>query len=230
MCPSDTWPPDVRHLPTQDELPCDDGVPMETARHRQQMNLLIQTLQPWLATRGDGFVGGNMFVYFSPQQLRGEDFKGPDCFVALGVPPGERKSWVVWEEGKPPDLVIELLSPATAGYDKSDKLRLYQDRMQVPEYYWYDPFQSADWAGFQRLSGRYRPIAPDARGNLPSPLLGLSLTRWRGCYEGVEAVWLRWMTPEGRLLPTGEERAEAAEAELQRLRALLARRDGDRNP
>jgi len=227
--PSDTWPPDV-HLPTQDELPCDDGVPMESGRHRQQMILLIQTLQPWLAVRGDGFVGGNMFVYFSPSQLRGEDVRGPDCFVALGVPPGERKSWVVWEEGKPPDVVIELLSPATAEQDRTTKLRLYRDRLRVPEYYWYDPFDPADWAGFQRLSGRYQPIAADSRGNLPSPLLGLCLTRWRGRYEGVEATWLRWTTPDGALLPTGDERAEAAEAELQRLRALLARGDGEDTP
>ena len=32
-------PTDITRLPTQDELPCDDGEPMETARHRQQMIL-----------------------------------------------------------------------------------------------------------------------------------------------------------------------------------------------
>jgi Uma2 family endonuclease len=32
-----------------------------------------------------------------------------------------RKSWVVWQEGKVPNIVIELLSDTTANHDKSDK-------------------------------------------------------------------------------------------------------------
>ncbi|MBM4258323.1 MAG: Uma2 family endonuclease [Deltaproteobacteria bacterium] len=94
--------------PTQDELPCDDGEPMETARHRQQMFLLLETLHPWLDQRSDGYAGGNMFLYFSLAQVRHQDFRGPDFFAVLGVPKGERKSWVVWEEGKGPDVIIEL--------------------------------------------------------------------------------------------------------------------------
>ncbi|WP_414425792.1 Uma2 family endonuclease [Synechococcus sp. R70.1] len=102
------WPP------TQDELPYDDGEPMESWRHRCQMDLLISTTQTWLQQRPDGFVGGNMFLYYSLEQTRGRNFKGPDYFVVLGVPKGERKSWVIWEQGKGPDVVIELLSPSTA--------------------------------------------------------------------------------------------------------------------
>lgn len=92
---------------------------METWRHYVQMQLLINTLEPWLEKRGEGFVGGNMFVYYSLAQIRNQDFKGPDFFVVLDVPRGERKSWVVWEEGKGPDVVIELLSASTAEYDKA---------------------------------------------------------------------------------------------------------------
>ena len=100
--------------PTQDELPFDDGVPMETQRHKMQMDLLIDPLIPWLEPREDGYVGGNMFLYFSLAQVRNQDFKGPDFIAVLGVPKKERKSWVVWEEGKAPDVIIELLSPSTA--------------------------------------------------------------------------------------------------------------------
>jgi len=42
--------------PTQDDLPCDDGVPMETQRHKLQMELLIDSLLPWLDAREDGGV------------------------------------------------------------------------------------------------------------------------------------------------------------------------------
>ena len=41
-------------LPNQDQLPCDDGEPMETQRHKMQMDLLIETLYPWLETRDNG--------------------------------------------------------------------------------------------------------------------------------------------------------------------------------
>ena len=100
---------------------------METERHRLQMELLINSLKPWLEQREDGYVGGNMFVYFSLAQVRHQDFKGPDFFAVLGVPKGERKSWVVWEEGKGPDVVIELLSNSTAELDKTDKKQVYQN-------------------------------------------------------------------------------------------------------
>ena len=60
-------PPRIERLPTQDELPCDDGVPMETERHRLQMELLLNTLNPWL--EGGGYAGGNMFMYYSPAQV-----------------------------------------------------------------------------------------------------------------------------------------------------------------
>ncbi|RKZ39475.1 MAG: Uma2 family endonuclease, partial [Candidatus Parabeggiatoa sp. nov. 3] len=57
-------------LPTQNNLPDGDGVPMETERHKKQMDLLVDSLEPWLGERG--YVGGNMFVYFSLKQLKNE--------------------------------------------------------------------------------------------------------------------------------------------------------------
>lgn len=207
--------------PTQDELPCDDGEPMETGRHRQQMQLLIETLKPWLRARGDGYVAGNMFVYYSLAQVRHQDFKGPDVFVVLDVPQHERKSWVVWEEGKPPDVVIELLSESTAEVDKTTKKRIYESRMRVAEYFWFDPFAPSDWAGFRLRGDHYEPLEPDENDSLPSHALGLTLTRWQGVYDDVEATWLRWATADGILLSTGEERADQAESRAERLAARL---------
>ncbi len=120
--------------PGQDDLPCDDGEPMETQRHKLQMDLLIDGLTIWLDQRSDGYVNGNMFVYYSMEQVRNRDFKGPDFFAVVGVPKGERKSWVSWEEGKAPDVVIELLSDSTAEYDRTRKKQIYQDQMRVSEY------------------------------------------------------------------------------------------------
>jgi Uma2 family endonuclease len=232
--------PYVTLPPTQDELPCEDGVPMETERHKLQMDLLIYPLKPWLARQPEGgYVHGNMFVHFSLKQARNQDFRGPDVFVVLGVPARERKSWVVWEEGKGPDVVIDLLSAATAAEDKGRKKKVYQDQLKVDEYFWFDPFDPDDWTGFELRRGTYQAIFPDDQDRLISWRLGLALVRWPGVYAGVEATWLRWATLEGDLLPTSEEalaaerqraeaeaqRAAVAEAEVARLRGLLAGQD-----
>lgn len=77
-----------------------------------------------------------MFVYYSTAQVRDRNFQGPDVFAVLDVPRGERKSWVLWEEGKRPDVVIELLSDSTAQRDKTEKKQLYQNCLRVTEYFW----------------------------------------------------------------------------------------------
>jgi Uma2 family endonuclease len=217
--------PYVTLPPTQAELPCDDGIPMETQRHKYQMDLLIETLELWLAQREDGFVSGNMFVYYSMAQVRNKDFKGPDFFVVLGVPKGERRSWVVWEEGKAPDVVIELLSESTAQADKNEKKLIYQNQMRVPEYFWFDPFNPDDWAGFSIQQGVYQLLVPNERNQLVSQSLGLGLQCWQGKYRGVETVWLRWATLEGELLPTG---AEIAQQEYQRAEQERQRAEQER--
>ena len=203
-------------LPTQDDLPCDDGMPMETPRHGFQMWLLIDALQGWLRARGNGFAGGNMFLYYSLEQIRHRDFIGPDFFVALNVPLGERKSWVVWEQGRTPDLVVELLSGSTARYDKTGKKELYARQVRVPEYYWYDPFNPTDFAGFKLVGGVYQPLHPDPQGRILSPALQLCLGCWKGVYLEVETTWLRWFTPEGEMLPNKDEIAERKADDAQR--------------
>ncbi|WP_013324718.1 Uma2 family endonuclease [Gloeothece verrucosa] len=204
-------------LPTQDELPCDDGVPMETQRHKIQLDLLIDGLLLWLEQRQDGYVGGNMFLYYSMAQLRNQDFLGPDFFAVIDVPKVERKSWVVWQEEKAPDVIIELLSESTASQDKNQKKLIYQNQLRIPEYYWFDPFNPDDWAGFSLQNGTYQLIETDAHNQLISQRLGLALTRWYGIYKGIETTWLRWANLEGDILFTPEEyQKQRAEQEHQR--------------
>lgn len=219
--------------PTQDDLPCDDGIPMETQRHKLQMDLLIQPLSTWLVQeQRDGFVSGNMFVYFSPSQVRNQDYRGPDVFVVLDVPLGERKSWVVWQEGKAPDVVIELLSDSTRERDKTEKKQVYQQQLRVPEYFWYDPFNPEDFAGFSLQRGQYEPLTPSEQNGLVSQSLGLALVCWQGQYQGVETVWLRWAHLDGTVLPTTEEIAleerQRAEQEYQRAEQEYQRAEEER--
>ena len=195
------------NLPPLDDLACDDDIPMETEQHKLQMDLLIYSLKPWLAQRPDGYVGGNMFVHFIDQAGHRE-FRGPDVFVALGVPKGIRKNWVVWQEGKEPDVVIELLSASTLKEDKNEKKQVYQNQLRVKEYFWFDPLNPTDFAGFSLQRGSYQRLPVDRDGRLISQQLGLALIRWQGSYEDLDTIWLRWETLDGVLLLAPQEIAK----------------------
>ena len=209
--------------PGQDELPCEDGEPMETPKHRQQMSLLIESLQLHLADRPDVFIGGNMAVYYSMLQVQRMDFRAPDFFVVLGVEPRERKSWVVWEEdGRGPDLVIELLSESTEANDRGVKMRVYARALRVPEYYLFDPLTCVlEGYRLDPERGEYRAMTPGTDGWLGCATLGLRLGVAPGSYQGHRTDWLRWWLPDGTVLPTGVERAAAAEARVAELEARL---------
>ena len=212
-------------LPTQDDLPSCDGVPMETERHKKQMDLLIYSLEPWLGERG--YVGGNMFVYFSTQHLKNKDFRGPDVFVTLGLSNKERKSWVVWDEGKSPDIIIELLSESTAEEDKNSKKQIYQDQLKVAEYFWFDPYNPEDFKGFWLNRGVYEEM-PLKDESLLCKQLGLTLKLWRGVFKNIDTVWLRWATLEGEwLLLPDEAEAQRAEAEAQRAETEAQRAEAE---
>ena len=203
------------------------GYLWETARHFSQIVLLIETLQHRLSGR-DAFVAGNMFLYFSIERGRPAKAVGPDVFVALDVPSvreRERKSWLVWKEHKVPDVVIELLSDSTAAYDRTDKKFLYQDEMQVPEYFYADPF-SDEIAGFELIDGQYRQIVPDAQGRLVSKKLGLALGLWYGTYSELASDWWRFYTLDGEAIPTPAE-AERGEREAAQQQAEQAQQQAE---
>jgi Uma2 family endonuclease len=222
------------------ELVLDDGEPLETEWHTLELPLLRKLIGQAMAEAGrtDFYVGGNMFVYYSVEQAREvfeevkkggkqRTFRGPDVFWVDGVDPErERQVWIAWEEnGRLPDVIVELLSPSTASKDRGEKKDLYARVFRTAEYYLYDP-EARQLEGY-RLSGRsYRPIPPNGQGRLWSEQLGVFLGLWEGAVERRKGVWVRLFRPDGSLVPTAEEiaeaerrRAEAAEAELARLRA-----------
>jgi Uma2 family endonuclease len=123
-------------IPCEEDLPDSDGIPMDSERQALQMTLLALTARHHFRDRADVYVGMNMFVYFSPDQLKTLDFRGPDVFVVTGVDKRERRRWVVWTEGKGPDVVLEILSETTRAVDKTIKKDIYATRLRVPEYFW----------------------------------------------------------------------------------------------
>jgi Uma2 family endonuclease len=195
-----------------------DEPPLESSLHLQQLLLLLKCLDWLWKDRTDYFAAGNLTVYYSPNQLKSEDFRGPDLFVVLGTEKRPRKSWVIWEEdGQYPHIIIELLSDSTAKTDRGFKKTLYANVFRTPDYFWFDP-ASLEFQGFHLLDGAYEALEPNALGHLWSQQLGLFL--------GIYAETLRFFLPDGTLVPTPEETAEAeyqrAEAEQQRNARLVA--------
>ncbi|WP_044034813.1 Uma2 family endonuclease, partial [Microcystis aeruginosa] len=159
---------------------------------------------------------GNLTIYYSPNQKKSEFFRGPDFFVVLGTNPNpNRRSWVIWrEEGKYPNLIVEILSDSTGKVDREEKKQIYQDIFRTPDYFWFDP-ESLEFAGFTLISGQYQPIAPNSQGWLWSGQLGL--------YLGLSANKLRYFTPEGELVPTPAEAAQQAETQVEQERQKSAK-------
>jgi Uma2 family endonuclease len=217
-----------------------DGEPLESEWHVLQIHLLLEVIRQAMAERGrrDFFVCGNMFVYCSVEQARdvanGQPYlRGPDVFWMGGVEAkGFRNAWVSWEEGgRLPDVIIELLSPSTEEIDRTVKKDLYARIFRTPEYYLGES-QGRGLEGLELAGPAYRPMAPDELGRFWSEQLGAFLGLWHGVWKGQEGDWLRLFHADGSLVPTEAEaagqraaverqRAEAAEAELARLRALL---------
>lgn len=192
-----------------------DEPPMETYQHMMAQLVLITSLQWHWRGRTDYFCAGNLTVFYSPNQKKSKDFAGPDFFVALDVDGTRpRRSWVVWQEdGKYPNVIVELLSDSTAKNDRGEKKRVYQDIFRTPEYFLFDP-HSFDFEGYCLVAGRYEPIPPDAAGRLRCEQLDLSL--------GVHGGELRFFTPDGLLVAKPSEAAELAEQRADAAEARVA--------
>lgn len=193
-----------------------DEPPLESDLHRQQMQLLIDCLNWWWHDRNDFYASGNLTIYYSPDQIRSRDLRGPDFFVVLGKERKPRESWVVWaENGKYPNLIIEILSDSTAAIDRGLKKQIYQDTFRTPDYFWFDP-ESLEFAGFHLVDGQYQPLEPNPQGWLWSQQLEL--------YLGIYEKKVRFFTSVGQMvLKEAEDQRRQKELAQQRAERLAAK-------
>jgi Uma2 family endonuclease len=204
------------------DYPTSDGKPMaETDWHRDLMMALIQTLSAYYADNPMVYISGKLLVFYEPGNRRRH--VSPDVFIARGVEKRQRPNYLIWDEAKGPEMVIELTSRTTREEDLEVKYGLYQ-RLRVSEYFLFDPlgeYLQPQLAGHRLSRGRYRAIA-QVQGRLPSNVLGLHLEshgRDLRLYDPAKKQWL----------PTSEERAARAESEIKRLQReldSLRRRNG----
>ncbi|MGB9774974.1 MAG: Uma2 family endonuclease [Anaerolineae bacterium] len=192
--------------------PESDGKPMaETDTHINQLIYLREALADYFRDDPNIYVAGNLFVYYvegDPTQV-----VAPDVFVVKGVPKGERRIFQVWKEGKGPDVVFELTSKKTRYEDLGTKKGLYEV-LGVQEYILFDPlgeYLQPRLMMFRLTPEGYRQVEEDP---LVSQVLGLELR--------VEGNLLRLVDPR-----TGERLLTPLEAQEARRQAEMARRQAE---
>jgi Uma2 family endonuclease len=206
-------------LPQDREIvyPETDGQPM--AENTKQFRWIV-TIQGGIdalfAENSQVFVAGDLFWY--PVEGRPDIRTAPDVMVVFGRPKGDRRSYLQWrEDGIAPQVVWEIISPGNSGPELARKV-LFYERYGVEECYTYDP-DTGELSGWKR-SGEHLEVIPQMRGWI-SPRLTIRFE-----IENDELVLYR---PDGSRFQTFQElqnRADAAEAEVARLRALLNEPNG----
>lgn len=212
--------PDVEHLVTEDDTPVDNIF------SEKQQRLLTEPLYHWLDSAGQkrAFVAlANVGLFYAV----GQPPYVPDMMLSLEVElpadlwPKKNRSYFVWQYGKPPDVVIEVVSNEEGGEDHA-KLAGYA-RIGIRYYVIYDPQrilsdQALRTFGLQHTGYQALPDPTRLAG------IGLGLELWEGQYEDHHDTWLRWTDEHGRLIPTGAEcidlQKQRAEAEKQRAERL----------
>jgi Uma2 family endonuclease len=208
-------------FPTEIDYPETDGKPMaETDVHRDLMKELIDELSDFFQHEPDVYVSGNLLVYYEEGNPRKN--VSPDIFVVRGVGKHRRHVYKLWEEGRAPDVVIEISSRKTWAEDLHKKLQLYA-RLGVREYFVFDPeydYLDQPLLAFRSEDGILEPVAV-TDGCARSEALGLELI------DTGTTLRLRDVQT-GLLLPIRSEiEAALRQAEIARIEAEAAREQAE---
>lgn len=160
--------------------PDSDGQPMAESDF-QLIPLLyaVDALRGFYKDRQDVYVAGNMFIYY--EEGNPKAVVAPDVFVVLGAENKERFSYMLWQEPKGPDFVMEITSRSTRTEDQGPKRGIYAF-LGVTEYWQYDPtgdYLTPSLQLFRLHDGNYEaiPAREHAEGQLRlySEVLGLDV-------------------------------------------------------
>ena len=208
------------------EYPSGDGKPMaENDAQFAAILYAVGALRVYYEAREDVYVSGDLLMYYEEGNTGVS--VAPDVFVVFGVEDRVRRHYLVWEEGKAPDFVLEVASKSTWREDLGPKREIYA-RLGVKEYWMYDPTGEYFTPVLQGLrlagSGYVRQLAvasPDGALSLRSETLGLEVR--------VRDAEMRFRDPvTGRaLLGLSEAEAARREADIARRNEADARREAE---
>jgi Uma2 family endonuclease len=214
---TEALPPELR--PCLDNIVTEDDTPVDNVYSEKQQRLLTEPLysswkpgRPFVAMANVGLFYAIRQPPLVPDGLVSLDVEAPNDLMVK-----EHRSYFVWEYGKAPDAVVEVVSN-TVGGETTEKMGTYA-KIGILYYVIYDPEQHVQSELLRVFVLRDKSYVPCPAEWLP--VLGLGLTLWRGQFENCDAEWLRWCDRDGRVIPTGAERAEheRERAEHERERA-----------
>jgi Uma2 family endonuclease len=217
--PGKPLPPE--HWPDLETLVTEDDTPVDNLLSEKQQRLLTNALYASWEGPEDGFMAmANVGLFYRPDAPP----LVPDGLLSLHVRTPEQglkakadRSYFLWIKGKPPEVVVEVVSNREGGED-TVKLATYA-RIGVMYYAIFDPFHCLSDELLRIYVLREGRYARQVGGWLPD--VGLGLTLWEGKVEDASATWLRWCDARGDVLLTGTERAEQEHARAERLAARL---------
>jgi Uma2 family endonuclease len=135
----------------------------------------------------------------------------------------QNRCYMVWRFGKPPEVVIEIVSNKE-GDELGKKMKIYE-QMRASYYIVYDQTQQLGEKVLRVYELRGRRYFETSENWLEQ--VGLGVTLWEGKFEERQDNWLRWCYQDGNVLSTGDERAEqerqSAEQAEQRTQLLADR-------
>lgn len=212
-------------LPTTDELPCSDDIPVDNEEQNFLPNVLLFLLNSIWGNRMDWFFGVDMAVYHTTG-VNPRVPVVPDGFLSLGVERKKggksRKSYAVWEENEVvPILTWEIVSN-TPGGEYDEKLTIYA-KLGVLYYVIYNPEywrrdQHQPFEVYKLVDGNYQL-------QIGEPLwmqeVGLGIGRYKGVFGGIQQELLYWYDEKGNRYLTSEEQAEQERQRAEQLAKYL---------
>ena len=219
-------------LPDIPEKHPDDMTTMKHLAQNGNMHNLLQHLGKQETT----IVSGDRYMCRAP----GSALRYPDLLVAFNADPALyelHNGYIISEQGKPPDFVLEIASRRTGAVDTGVK-RDYHESLGIAEYWRFDEtgeYHGARLAGDILTAGRFRPVAIEAlagdalRGY--STALGLYL-HWEAgqlaLYDPATGAPIASLETERARADHAEVRADRAEARVRQLEAMLRERSSDK--
>ncbi|ALB40709.1 hypothetical protein AA650_09695 [Anabaena sp. WA102] len=205
-------------VPDANLLITEDDTTVDNLASAKQQRLLVGSL--YSSLQNQVFLAeANVGVYHT----YGEPPIVPDVFISFDVQIPENwwekqnRSYLVWNFGKFPELVLEIVSNKD-GNELAKKLQIYE-QMRVLYYIVYDPNKNLGEEILRIYTLQGRRYIETTDNWLED--IGLAITLWTGEFEGRNDSWLRWCDQNSNILLTGDERAKNAEARAQLLAEKL---------